>query len=87
MILSKVIQQSAIVTESIVCDKCGEKYNVEDDCLEAQEFLHIRFTGGYGSVFGDMSRIQCDICQHCLFEMIKDIFHIKENFHETLSNL
>lgn len=61
---------------SITCDKCHKVYSVEDDekeCrLEIQEFHRIDFVGGYSSVFGDETKVQCDICQHCLHEMIKD---------------
>jgi hypothetical protein len=56
----------------VTCDKCGIIYSASDD-LEIQEFLHIDFVGGYNSVFGDMIKVHCDICQHCLKEMIGDI--------------
>lgn len=60
---------------SITCDKCRKVYSVEDDekdCrLEIQEFHRIHFTGGYSSVFGDGTRVDCDLCQHCLHEMIR----------------
>jgi len=65
------------ITKSITCDKCGRKYAADDlvskEMLEAQEFCYIRFTGGYGSIFGDGTEVECDICQHCLKEMIGDI--------------
>lgn len=54
---------------SIVCDKCKKEYGA-DDILEIQEFQLIKFTGGYGSVFGDMLTVEADICQHCLKELI-----------------
>ena len=53
---------------SIQCDMCEKVYDAGD--LEIQEFHHIRFCGGYGSVFGDGNEITCDICQHCLYKMI-----------------
>jgi len=56
------------------CDKCGKEYDAIDDMFECQEFHHISFTGGYGSVFGDDSDIECDICQHCLKKMIDGIY-------------
>ena len=61
---------------SVKCDKCGNEYEVLN--LEAQEFHHIKFTGGYGSVFGDGTEVECDLCQHCLHEMIGDICRRKE---------
>jgi len=53
--------------EEIVCDVCGFSSDQE---IEIDEFLCIAFVGGYNSVFGDMSRVECDICQQCLKEMI-----------------
>lgn len=40
--------------------------------LEVQEFVHIEFRGGYGSVFEDMGSFELDICQHCLKERLGD---------------
>jgi hypothetical protein len=37
-----------------------------DNTFEIQEFKHLHFIGGYGSVFGDSDTFKLDICQHCL---------------------
>lgn len=61
----------------LVCDVCGKKYKInnehyeyyndnEESALEDHEFINIKFTGGFGSVFGDMDTYECDICQYCL---------------------
>lgn len=55
----------------ITCSVCKTFYGA-DDVMEIQEFYHIHFTGGYASVFGDMSEIRCNICQKCLKKMIGD---------------
>jgi hypothetical protein len=57
--------------DKFICDKCNKKLN-EDD-LDLQETYSINFVGGYNSVFGDGTKVTCDLCQHCLFEMIGDI--------------
>jgi len=62
---------------SVKCDKCGKDYSIEEDVFEIQEFHHIKFVGGYDSIFGDGNKVECDICQSCLFETIKDICRIK----------
>ncbi len=54
---------------SVICDICGKEY-FSDNQIELQEFLHIKFTGGYASVFGDMNKVECDVCQHCLIKFI-----------------
>lgn len=58
-----MVQREEVV--SVICDRCKGEF--ED---EIQEFHHIRFTGGYGSVFGDGSRVECDLCQRCLKELV-----------------
>ena len=63
---------------SITCDKCGRTFLAREDFLEVQEFHHVNFCGGYGSIFGDMNEVECDICQHCLKKMIGDIVRVKE---------
>lgn len=55
---------------SVNCDRCRKSFSA-DDTFEIQEFHHIEFTGGYGSVFGDGATVRCDICQHCLLVMIQ----------------
>ena len=62
------IYQDAI---SITCDRCKKVIDAED-VIEWQEIYPIHFTGGYGSVFGDMTRVSCDLCQQCLKELIGD---------------
>jgi hypothetical protein len=66
----KVKRTRVKVPVSIVCDICHKTFDYENDIFEVQEFHHIRFTGGYGSVFGDESEVECDICQHCLKKLV-----------------
>jgi len=65
----------------IECDICHKVFNCEedsDDVLEVQEFHHIEFRGGYGSIFGDESWVECDICQHCLKTALGQYLRISE---------
>ena len=57
---------------SVSCDRCGRAawpFDA-DDIVELQEFLYVCFTGGYGSVFGDGARMEVDLCQHCVKELL-----------------
>ena len=56
--------------ERLKCDVCGKEFDRDGSILEFQEFVEIRFRGGYGSVFGDDDDFECDICQHCLKEKL-----------------
>jgi len=67
MITYREIQTTKKEFVSIQCDRCKKVF---DDSMEVQEFLKIRFQGGYASIFGDETNISCDICQYCLKELI-----------------
>jgi len=71
-------EETPMVTIKIVakiCDKCKKEF-CSDNWIECQEFHHISFRGGYGSVFGDGASVDCDLCQHCLMELIKSYCRI-----------
>lgn len=53
---------------AVTCDFCGHHW---ENVYELQEFHHIDFVAGYGSVFGDGTHVTCDICQHCLNRLLK----------------
>ena len=58
------------VTETYVtCDRCGLEMHPDTPDLEHQERLAVRFRAGYGSVFGDGSLVELDLCQHCVKEV------------------
>ena len=42
------------VIDSIICNDCRKKISMDksEDIIERQELVSIRFTGGYGSIFG-----------------------------------
>ena len=75
MLITKTIKQDVDQTVAKQCDRCKKEYAMStmDDLqavFECQEFHHIRFTGGYDSVFGDEAIVECDLCQHCLKSLI-----------------
>jgi len=80
MILYKDVKKTTTekIPTKVICDICKEEYVANDwknyprDGFEIQEFHHIKFRGGYGSVFGDLYDVECDICQYCLHTMIKN---------------
>jgi hypothetical protein len=48
MIRYKSVTKTVEEIVSVKCDKCGKEYDALD--FEAQEFHHIKFTGGYASI-------------------------------------
>lgn len=81
MITYKTEMVEKLMVDKIICDKCNKV--ISDDYIEEQEYHYINFMGGYGSVFGDEVEVETAICQHCLYELIKDFYKIKEgSFYE-----
>ncbi len=45
-------------------------FTVDFGANARSEALRLRFAGGYGSVFGDGARVEADLCQYCIKELI-----------------
>ncbi len=84
MIETKRVRVRKETTVAVICDLCGSRYvkGGDEDDFEIQEFLFIRFTGGYGSVFGDLDQIECDICQRCLKKIIDGRYRVTGQVRE-----
>jgi hypothetical protein len=64
---------------SITCDVCGRGAALDD--YEGQEFISVDMVAGYGSVFGDMNKVEFDMCQHCLQERLGQFVRVTPYFH------
>ena len=68
-----------------VCDIC--KKEITDE-WEVQEMLHINHICGYGSIIGDGTVINIDICEKCFKQFLNDNEYIiktesrEENYDE-----
>lgn len=60
-----------------ICDKCGRRSEAGSD-FEYDEFICIRTTGGYGSVLGDCARIEVDLCQHCVKDILGSYLRVTQ---------
>ena len=56
------------MTTEMVCDRCARQTSHDD--LEFQEFISIDYVAGYESVFGAGSRVQLDLCQSCVQQVL-----------------
>lgn len=64
------------VPSHFICDICEREYN---DIIEVQEKISINEHCGYGSIFGDGNRIELDMCQHCVSDILGQyIYHKKD---------
>lgn len=64
------------VLESIECDRCHRVIH-GDDLFKIQEVVSLDIRCGYGSkMWGDLHRVECDLCENCLFELIGDFARV-----------
>lgn len=52
--------------QNLICDRCGREAERDDQDCEFHEFTSIQYRAGYGSAFGDGTRVEIDLCQHCV---------------------
>lgn len=78
MITTKKVQVEKSVLDKFICDRCKGTIK-SDETTELWETLCIEKTGGYDSVFGDGTTIRCDLCQHCLKDLIGGFCRLKNN--------
>jgi hypothetical protein len=70
----RTIQEPA----SIICDRCGRRAEVESEDFEFAEYLSLDRIGGYGSIIGDGTRLQLDLCEYCIKELLYPFARISE---------
>ena len=75
MKIIKKEKREVTIVVGFQCDICNKKYT---DHMEMQEFILIHGTGGYGSVIGDGTAYNVDICQHCFKEKLGQFLTTKE---------
>jgi len=63
---------------SITCDRCGRSEENESNNFKFQEFLSIDHVCGYGSIVGDGTRFQLDLCQYCVKEVLSPFARLIE---------
>ena len=66
------VETTQEVQQALICDVCKKEFDFKKDIMDIQESVRIRYTGGYGSVFGDGNVIEIDICQNCFKEKLGD---------------
>ena len=67
------IKESVTKTEEVntgfQCNKCGSIIS-QHDLIEWQEKFACNFEGGYGSLWGDGTKVEIHLCQNCLYVLL-----------------
>jgi hypothetical protein len=62
----------------VICDRCSKRMSEEDPESGFQNRTQIRFRGGYGSLFGDGNKVEGDLCDQCLFDLLGPYLRVVE---------
>lgn len=74
--VKRLTVESVNVVHELVCDRCGVVAPRNE--TEFFEFTSIGYVAGYGSIFGDGSRVEIDLCQSCLRDALGAWLRVKE---------
>jgi len=69
-------EQAVIETQvsSVLCDKCGKEMSTYESPMG--NGVCINYRAGYDSEhFGDGTLISFDVCEECIFNMVKELKH------------
>lgn len=62
----------------VVCDRCGKQMSDDDPYNGYNNRTQIRFRAGYASLFGDGNKVEGDLCDRCLYELLGPYLRIVE---------
>lgn len=64
---------------TLICDRCNRLLEKDQCDGEWDEHLAIAFHGGYFSVFGDGSLVECCLCQHCVKDLLAPFLRVRDD--------
>lgn len=80
----EIIKNETKIIEKIIglqCDVCKIEFY---ELFKIQEFIRIKNIGGYGSIIGDSSVWEIDICEECFYKTFKDNIRIKNESNQIV---
>lgn len=62
----------------VICDRCGKRMSDDEPFEGYTNRTQIRFRAGYASLFGDGNKIEGDLCDKCLHDLLGPYLRIVE---------
>lgn len=62
----------------VICDRCGKRMSDDEPYEGYTNRTQIRFRAGYCSLFGDGNKVEGDLCDKCLHELLGPYLRIVE---------
>jgi len=65
-------------TKVVICDRCGKSMSEDEPYAGYNNRTQIRFRAGYASLFGDGNKVEGDLCDQCLHDMLGPYLRVVE---------
>lgn len=62
----------------VICDRCGKRMSDDEPYDGYNNRTQIRFRAGYASLFGDGNKVEGDLCDKCLHDLLGPYLRIVE---------
>lgn len=62
----------------VICDRCGKRMADDEPYNGYNNRTQIRFRAGYASLFGDGNKIEGDLCDQCLHDLLGPYLRVVE---------
>ncbi len=62
----------------VVCDRCGKRMSDDQPYEGYNNRTQIRFRAGYASLFGDGNKVEGDLCDQCMHDLLGPYLRIVE---------
>ena len=62
----------------VTCDRCGKQMSEDEPRGGYNNRTQIRFRAGYASLFGDGNKVEGDLCDQCLYDVLGRYLRVVE---------
>lgn len=62
----------------VICDRCGKRMSDDEPFEGYTNRTQIRFRAGYASLFGDGNKVEGDLCDKCLHDLLGPYLRVVE---------
>ena len=73
------IESSPRDVKVVTCDRCGTQLREDQPWDGYNNRTQIRFRAGYASLFGDGNKVEGDLCDRCLYELLGKYLRVVES--------
>jgi len=73
-----IIESRSHDVKVVTCDRCGKQMSEDEPWSGYNNRTQIRFRAGYASLFGDGNKVEGDLCDQCLYDVLGRYLRVVE---------